>query len=61
MYQVGIYVAKTKALVTGQLICNFVFANARSRFSHDAAHMCMLRLNTPANNFSSTARSAKVL
>ena len=37
-----IYVAKTKVLIscamTGQLICVFVFACARSRFSHDGAH-----------------------
>ena len=36
-----LYVAKTKALfscaVTVQLICAFVFAYAKSRFSHDAA------------------------
>ena len=36
------YVAKTKALiscaVTAQLICVFVFANAKSRFSHGVAH-----------------------
>ena len=36
-----IYVAKTKALIsralTVQLICTFVFANAKCRFSHDAA------------------------
>ena len=35
--------AKTKALiscaVTAQLICGFVFAYAKFRFSHDAAHM----------------------
>ena len=35
--------AKTKALisfaVTAKLICVFVFAYAKSRFSHDAAHM----------------------
>ena len=35
-------VAKTKALisfaVTAKLICVFVFAYAKSRFSHDAAH-----------------------
>ena len=36
------YVAKTKALmisclVTTQLICTFVFAYAKSTFSHDAA------------------------
>ena len=37
------YVAKTKALiscaVTVQLICIFVFTFAKSRFSHDAAHL----------------------
>ena len=37
------YVAKTKALisftVTAKLICVFVFAYAKSRFSHDAAHI----------------------
>ena len=37
-----IFVAKTKALishaVTLQLICAFVLTNAKSRFSHDAAH-----------------------
>ena len=37
----AIYVAETKALisfpVTGKLICVFVFAFAKSRFSHDAA------------------------
>ena len=40
------YVAKTKALiscpVTTQLICAFVFANAKSRFSHDVAHLLSL-------------------
>ena len=38
----SIYVVKTKALisfaVTVKLICIFVFAYAKSRFSHDAAH-----------------------
>ena len=38
-----IRVAKTKALisfaVTAKLICVFVFAYAKSRFSHDAAHI----------------------
>ena len=37
------YVAKIKALiscvVTGQLICIFVFAYAKTRFPHDAAHV----------------------
>ena len=40
-----IYIAKTKALtsfaVTAKLICVFVFAYAKSRFSHDAAHMTL--------------------
>ena len=43
-----INVAKTKALircaVTAQLICAFVFAYAKDRFSHDAAHIFMLHL-----------------
>ena len=38
-----IHVAKTKALiscaVTAQLNCAFVFAYAKSRFSHDAAQL----------------------
>ena len=38
-----ISVAKIKALigcaVTAQLICAFVFAYAKSRFSHDAVHI----------------------
>ena len=38
-----ICVAKTKALisfvVTAKLICVFVFAYAKSRFSHDEAHI----------------------
>ena len=37
------YVVKTKALisfaVTVKLICVFVFAYAKSRFSHDAAQL----------------------
>ena len=37
--------AKTKALiscaVTAQLICGFVFAYAKSRFSHDVAHIIL--------------------
>ena len=42
-YKFGsVYVAKTKVLisfaVTAKLICDFVFAYAKSRFSHDAAH-----------------------
>ena len=38
-----IRIAKTKALisfaVTAKLICVFVFAYAKSQFSHDAAHI----------------------
>ena len=41
-----IFVAKTQALiscaVTAQLICTFVFANVKSRFSHDVAHLGQL-------------------
>ena len=41
-----ILVAKTKAqisfTVTAKLICVFVFAYAKSRFSHDAAHIYLL-------------------
>ena len=40
-----IYVAKTKGLisftVTAKLICVFVFAYAKSRFSHDEAHIML--------------------
>ena len=45
------YVAKTKALisfaVTAKLICVFVFAYAKSGFSHDAAQiiLCLLEVN----------------
>ena len=42
-----IYVAKTKALisfgVTAKLICVFVFAYAKSWFSHDAAQINMIQ------------------
>ena len=44
----AVQVAKTKALisfaVTAKLICAFVFAYAKSRFSHDEAHKvsCLL-------------------
>ena len=38
----AIYVAKTKALISCtvivQLICAFVFAYVKSRFSHDPVH-----------------------
>ena len=44
-----IRVAKTKALisfaVTAKLICVFVFAYAKSRFSHNAAHIFQLPTN----------------
>ena len=47
------FVAKAKALisctVTVQLICTFVFANAKIRFSHDAAH---LTVHTKLNLYS---------
>ena len=33
------YVAKTKAQFSCQLICAFVFTYAKSRFSHDRAHL----------------------
>ena len=43
-------VAKTKAqisfAVTTKLICVFVFAFAKIRFSHDAAQMMVLRAET---------------
>ena len=42
-----VIVAKTKALisfaVTAKLICVFVFAYAKSRFSHDTAHIALVR------------------
>ena len=41
-------VAKTKALigfvVTVKLICVFVFTNAKIRFSHDTAHLWVLKI-----------------
>ena len=41
-----IRVAKTKEMYTAELICAFVFAQAKSGFSHDEAQMvyifCML-------------------
>ena len=40
-----IHVAKTKALIsfalTTKLICVFIFAYAKSRFSHEEAHMAI--------------------
>ena len=43
-----IHVEKTKALisfvVTAKLICVFVFAYAKIRFSHVAAHMISIRI-----------------
>ena len=55
------HVAKTKALiscaVTAQLICVFVFAYAKSPFSHDATHLiakvlklCIKQVNRVAHN-----------
>ena len=45
-----IRVAKTKALisfaVTAKLICVFVFAYAKIRFSHDAAHLTLGKLSS---------------
>ena len=45
------YVVKTKAqiscAVTAQLICVFVFAYAKRRFSHDAAYIAENTLKTP--------------
>ena len=40
-----VYVAKTKALIicVVQLICVFVFAYAKSRFSHDGAHIFLFQ------------------
>ena len=51
------YLAKTKALisfvVTAKLICVFVFAYAKIRFPHDAAHICSLAfLSTEADKCS---------
>ena len=46
-----IYVAKTKALisfaVTAKLICVFVFAYAKSRFSYGAAHLVLIEQYLP--------------
>ena len=46
-----IRIAKTKALisfvVTAKLICVFVFAYAKIRFSHDAAHIMAELENIP--------------
>ena len=48
-----IRVAKTKALisfaVTAKLICVFVFAYAKSQFSHDAAHIICIILYFKVN------------
>ena len=48
-FRKNIYVAKTKALisfpVTAQLICVFVFANAKTRFSHEATHEVRRKVN----------------
>ena len=34
--------SETKGAVTAKLICVFVFANAKSRFSHDGAHIILI-------------------
>ena len=48
-----ISVVKTKALisfaVTAKLICVFVFAYAKSRFSHDEAHFIKVALMVTNN------------
>ena len=45
-----IHVAETRALisfaVTAKLICAFVFAYAKSRFSHNEAHIRMMNNNS---------------
>ena len=50
-----IHVAKTKALisfaVTAKLICVFVFAYAKSWFSHDAAHFYLQIDRWPHNGY----------
>ena len=47
--------AKTKALisfaVTAKLICVFVFAYAKNRFSHDAAHLSLSSYTLKFLNF----------
>ena len=47
----SMYIAKTKALiswaVTAQLICSFVFAYAKSRFSHNEAELCVFAVDIP--------------
>ena len=54
-----IHVAKTKALiscaVTAQLICVFVFLSAKSRFSHNEAHMSSDMRNSAAIKMKSKA------
>ena len=55
-----IHVAKTKALisfaVTAKLICVFVFASAKIRFSHKAAHIKWDTFKATINNSSARAR-----
>ena len=52
-----IRVAKTKALisfaVTAKLICVFVFAYAKSWFSHNEAHIMLVLYNTSYNYYKS--------
>ena len=51
-----IFVAKNKALissaVTPQLICAFVYAYAKSRFSHDATHLVNIHVSYPIHAIS---------
>ena len=60
------HVAKTKALisfaVTAKLICVFVFAYAKSRFSHVAAHfIASLRASCPMPSATKTVTPIAVL
>ena len=59
----SIYVAKTKALnsyvVSAQLICAFVFAYAKSRFSHDVAQVSFPLRKTPMQS-TANLRTAKM-
>ena len=47
-----IYLAKTMALITAKLICVFVFAYAKNRFSHDAAQLCLFMISNEMYNTS---------
>ena len=60
----SIYVAKTKALnsyvVSAQLICAFVFAYAKSRFSYDVAQVSFPLCKTPMQSLTANLRTAKM-